>query len=159
MHQGQIPGPSNPPDPSFNQQQGTYGRPSGSPLHGKVDGNNGSPALPQPIGNINVPNSLSANANSLSLDDLLSGAAKDADRDDIIASTKAEPKIDGPHEEKKGRKDKDKNTKLVYSDNDISPEEKMAQLPRYAFAPSGINNSVIDGATTTAFVATGSEIA
>lgn len=157
MHQGQIPGPSNPSDPAFNPQ-GAYSRPLGSPMNGKGDGNNGSSALSQPSGIIDVSNSLTANANSLSLDDLLSGAAKDADRAGIIASNKAEPKIDELQEEKKGRKDKDKNTKLVYSDNDISPEEKMAQMPRYAFVSNGINNTVIGGAVTTAFVATGSEI-
>jgi len=27
--------------------------------------------------------------------------------------------------------------KLMYSDNDVSPEERMAKMPRYAFAPSG----------------------
>lgn len=69
-----------------------------------------------------------------SLDDLVSGAAKDADK---AAEVKSElPKIEEPkHEEKKGKKEKDKNMKLVYSDNDVSPEEKMAQMPRYAFTP------------------------
>lgn len=39
--------------------------------------------------------------------------------------------------EKKAKKDKekDKNTKLVYSDNEVSPEEKMAKLSRYAYTP------------------------
>lgn len=35
-------------------------------------------------------------------------------------------------EEKASKKDKSK-TRLVYSDETVSPEEKMAQLPRYAF--------------------------
>jgi hypothetical protein len=35
--------------------------------------------------------------------------------------------------EKKGKKDK--NMRLVYGDNEVSPEEKMAQLPKYAFTP------------------------
>jgi hypothetical protein len=40
-------------------------------------------------------------------------------------------------EEKAPKKEKDKNktSKLVYSDNDVSPEEKMARMPRYAFTP------------------------
>jgi hypothetical protein len=40
-------------------------------------------------------------------------------------------------EEKGPKKEKDKNktSKLVYSDNDVSPEEKMARMPRYAFTP------------------------
>ena len=32
-------------------------------------------------------------------------------------------------------KEKPKQTRLVYSDNDISPEEKMAMMPQYAFTP------------------------
>ena len=38
---------------------------------------------------------------------------------------------------KKAKKDKDgKSMKLIYSDNETSPEEKMARMPRYAFAPA-----------------------
>lgn len=35
--------------------------------------------------------------------------------------------------EKKG-KSKDKNMRMVYGDSEVSPEEKMALLPRYAVA-------------------------
>lgn len=37
-------------------------------------------------------------------------------------------------EEKTGKKDKDKSkaSRLVYADNEVSPEEKMASLSRYA---------------------------
>ena len=35
----------------------------------------------------------------------------------------------------KKEKDKNKSSKLVYSDNEVSPEEKMARMPRYAFTP------------------------
>ena len=52
--------------------------------------------------------------------------------------------------EKKGKRDKDKVTKLVYSDDTVSPEEKMASLPRYAFVPSGKRESVLEDATTAA---------
>ncbi|KAI9851577.1 MAG: hypothetical protein M1838_003288 [Thelocarpon superellum] len=55
-----------------------------------------------------------------------------------------------PAGEKKGKKDKDKATKMVYSDDQVSPEEKMARLPRYAFAPSRKTESVLDDATTAA---------
>ena len=79
---------------------------------------------------------LSANASSL--DDLVSGAAKDADQAANGTDKRPEvPRIEEPVEEKKGKKEKEKNMKLVYSDNDVSPEEKMAKMPRYAFAPSG----------------------
>jgi hypothetical protein len=36
-------------------------------------------------------------------------------------------------QDKKSKKDKDKNSRMIYADTDISPEEKMALLPRYAF--------------------------
>ncbi len=85
---------------------------------------------------LDSPAILSANASSL--DDLVSGAAKDADKAASGAANKPDvPKHVESLEEKKGKKEKDKNMKLVYSDNDISPEEKMAKMPRYAFAPSG----------------------
>ena len=73
------------------------------------------------------PTTLSAHASSI--DDLISGAANDANN---VESTTADRK----EEKKVAKKDKDKATKLIYSDNEISPEEKMAQLPRYAFVPS-----------------------
>ena len=44
-------------------------------------------------------------------------------------------------EDKTGKKDKEKDkdkpksTRLVYSDNQVSPEEKMAAMARYAFTP------------------------
>jgi hypothetical protein len=49
--------------------------------------------------------------------------------------------------EKKVKKEKDKNTKMVYSDNEVSPEEKMAKLPRYAFVPDGKDETVLVDAT------------
>ena len=124
MHQGQLPGPPNPTDHSHNAQQ----------QHGQ-NGGLGGPAGSGPPPSL-LPAPLSANATSL--DDLVSGAAKDADKAAGNAETKLEvPKIEEPVEEKKGKKDKDKNMKLIYSDNEVSPEEKMAQMPRYAFAPIG----------------------
>lgn len=41
---------------------------------------------------------------------------------------------------------KDKPMKMVYSDNDISPEEKMALMPRYAFVPEGEPETVLGDA-------------
>ena len=35
---------------------------------------------------------------------------------------------------KKSKKDKDKNVRMVY-DDELSPEERMAAMPRYAFVP------------------------
>ena len=125
MHQGQLPGPPNSTDHSLNSQQ----------QHGQNGGSGG------PAGSGSTPSSLPAprlSANATSLDDLVSGAAKDADKAAGAAEAKPDlPKIEEPTEEKKGKKEKDKNMKLIYSDNEVSPEEKMAQMPRYAFAPSG----------------------
>ncbi|KAI1464139.1 uncharacterized protein F4812DRAFT_443545 [Daldinia caldariorum] len=43
----------------------------------------------------------------------------------------AEPAAEGA-EKKSGKKEKDKNVRMVY-DDELSPEERMAQMPRYAF--------------------------
>ncbi|KAL8717186.1 MAG: hypothetical protein Q9225_005548 [Loekoesia sp. 1 TL-2023] len=116
MHQGQLPGPPNPPDSPFNNSRG-----AGGPLN-----------KPQ------IPTHVPLSDNATSLDELVSGAARDAEKAANAGSNaKDASKADGMSEEKKGKKEKDKNMKLVYSDNEVSPEEKMAQLPRYAFAPEG----------------------
>lgn len=39
------------------------------------------------------------------------------------------------NDKKSSKKDKDKNNRMVYSDNDVSPEEKLAKMSRYAFVP------------------------
>jgi len=46
-----------------------------------------------------------------------------------------EAKSGGTKGEKRPKKEKEKEIKLVYSDNETSPEEKMAKLSRYAFVP------------------------
>ena len=133
MHQGQHSGHPNQNEHSYSSQQNAQQPPS----------QNGSahPAGPAdrtslPNQSLDTPAVLSANASSL--DDLVSGAAKDADKAASGAANKPDVlKNAEPSEDKKGKKEKDKNMKLVYSDNDISPEEKMAKMPRYAFAPSG----------------------
>ena len=107
LHQGQILAASNPSDAQVVVQNLTE-----------------QPSQPtQPT----QPTTFSAHASSI--DDLISGAANDANN---VEATTADRK----EEKKAAKKDKDKSTKLIYSDNDISPEEKMAQLPRYAFVPS-----------------------
>lgn len=40
-----------------------------------------------------------------------------------------------PEEEGEKKSKKEKKGRLVYDDADISPEEKMAAMPRYAFNP------------------------
>jgi hypothetical protein len=36
--------------------------------------------------------------------------------------------------EKKPKKDKDKNVQMIYED-ELSPEERLAMMPRYAYTP------------------------
>jgi hypothetical protein len=95
--------------------------------------------------------------NGQSLDDLISEAKEAetskpvttaaADIPDISSAitepVKSEPvvfpvkKEDEKEKASEGKKDKDKSkvTKLVYDDNEISPEEKMAGLARYKYVP------------------------
>jgi hypothetical protein len=128
------------------------------------------------------PHSQSYNpANASSVDDLISGAAREPDDiDEIIrmaeAGIRPPKKVDvqsmpvhtpapapvltavpeppavqeatekqatekSEASEKKAKKEKDKNAKMVYSDNEVSPEEKMAKMPRYAFVPEGKEGS------------------
>ncbi|KAL8920499.1 MAG: hypothetical protein Q9208_006249 [Pyrenodesmia sp. 3 TL-2023] len=116
MHQGQLSGPPNPPDSPFNNSRG-----AGGPF-----------SMPQ------FPSPIPASQHATSLDELVSGAARDAEKASGSApNVNGGSKAEGAGDEKKSKKEKDKNVKLVYSDNEVSPEEKMARLPRYAFAPEG----------------------
>lgn len=45
-----------------------------------------------------------------------------------------QPTQDADDGEKKGKKEK--KARLVYDDAEVSPEERMAALPRYAYAPA-----------------------
>ncbi|KAK5939246.1 hypothetical protein PMZ80_008549 [Knufia obscura] len=136
MHQGQIPNKHNFSPPQLQRQH--------SPSKEEYN-----PAAPQ----IGMPRGLSNEAlGASSLDDLISSASKQAEAQATRANT-ATPKPATPQsvpviakeeaaEEKSTKKDKDgkektaKPTRLVYSDNEISPEEKMAAMPRYAFNPA-----------------------
>ena len=66
-----------------------------------------------------------------------------ATKNEELAEEENGPKI-------KKEKDKEKATKLVYSDKHLSPEEKMASLPRYAFVPTSKKEIVLGDATTPA---------
>lgn len=147
MHQGQLPGPSNPLEAPASHQIGVpapHGRPPGSHPNGSSEGAYAGHTSRQTTGPSEHQGIVSNSATSL--DDLLSGAAKEADKADI--------KQDEPQEEKKAKKEKDKSTRLVYSDNNISPEEKMAQMPRYAFAPNAKEESLSGGAVVAAITVT-----
>jgi hypothetical protein len=99
-------------------------------LLGPANSGQGSPPIPS--------------ANASSLDDLVSGAARD------VGKANAASTVEALHGEKKAKKEKEKNVKLVYSDNDVSPEEKMARLPRYAFVPEEGKDPMAGDATATA---------
>ena len=75
---------------------------------------------------------------------------------DVVASTSADTKPSNTEpvapletNDKKSKKDKDKNNKMVYSDNDVSPEEKMAKMSRYAFVPAENEETVTVNTTAT----------
>lgn len=100
-----------------------------------------------------MPGGLSVEAQGASsLDDLISDASKQADVNAARAKT-ATPKPDTPQptlagvkdeaaedkatkKEKEGKEKTTRPTRMVYTDNETSPEEKMALMPKYAFTPS-----------------------
>lgn len=55
--------------------------------------------------------------------------------------TTTEPSADKTEAPEKKSK---KEMKMVYDDNEISPEEKMAMLPRYAFVPEGKTETLVE---------------
>lgn len=79
------------------------------------------------------------------VDELVSGAAQHGDEiDELIrraesgikpAKKPEDEAADEPAGDKKSKKDKEKNVRMVYADTEVSPEERMAQLPRYAYVP------------------------
>lgn len=80
--------------------------------------------------------------NSSTVDELVAGAARQGDDIDqlirmaekgIKPGQSATPTEEAGGE-KKSKKDKEKNMRMVYADTEISPEEKMALLPKYRFA-------------------------
>ena len=128
MHHGVVPGQTDPPGDGVSPQQAVPSQPAGVFSNGA----NGAPGALPSVPASQAPPSF----NATSLDDMISGAARDADKAEAIAATSAAPKADAPAEEKKGKKEK--KTQMVYSDNEVSPEEKMAQLPRYAFVSGAV---------------------
>jgi len=96
--------------------------------HGQAPPSQGKPAgLPQ-----SDSRKRSRSAFDENLDELISTAAKNAEEPSKATPLKTNAQST---DDKKAKKDKDKIFKLVYSDQTVSPEEKMAALPRYAFVP------------------------
>ena len=134
MHQGQIPGLPNPPPnlsvplPSLpqNLQQNGFQQQS----------------LTSAVASATPGDATKAT----STDDVMSAASKEADTAALAPKgtpsaptpvhTAAPPATEGAGE-KTSKKDKDKSkmSKMVYTDNEVSPEEKMARMPRYAYTP------------------------
>jgi hypothetical protein len=93
--------------------------------------------IPRPVNSLQEKNGVAYPGDALSFDDLVSGAANAAAKLDVNASNSGDP----------GTKKKDKEkAKLIYSDNEISPEEKMAGLSRYAFVPERKGDVVLGNA-------------
>ena len=128
MHQGQIPGPPNVPvnqtAPVSNMQQTIIPTQASAPL----------------------PNIRPVESKETSSDDVISGAplkhteevavaANPPDDAPKAADKPSDRPAEEPAEEKKEKKEKSKASHLVYSDQNTSPEEKMARMPRYAFTP------------------------
>ncbi|EXJ92045.1 hypothetical protein A1O3_00595 [Capronia epimyces CBS 606.96] len=134
MHQGQIPAPQ-----THTVLQHRSHEASPNPV-----------AQHPPPASLPTPSSADDGQNASSLDDLIASASKRADANAATAATAtAPPQIPPPTsapakeettEDKAEKKDKDKEkpktTRLVYSDNETSPEEKMALLARYTFTPA-----------------------
>lgn len=128
MHQGQIPTQHNFPPPQLQSGQ----------AHDEYN-----PAAPQ----IGMPRGLSTDGAVSSIDDLISSASKQADETAARAQTSTpkpstpRPGVDGREDngdaktnakkEKDGKDKAARPTRMIYSDNEISPEEKMAA--RYPF--------------------------
>ncbi|KAJ5037582.1 uncharacterized protein L3040_007754 [Drepanopeziza brunnea f. sp. 'multigermtubi'] len=151
MHQGAPPPP------------GTWG---GSGWKGTEQNTAMSSAYSHPPG---FPGAYPTNASPV--DDAVSGAAREADDDidklirmaeagikplkngEVPAPSQAPEAMPTPAPEaksaetvapadKKSKKEKGQ-VKMMYSDNDLSPEERMAQMPRYAFVPEGKTEPVL----------------
>ncbi|KAK3346628.1 hypothetical protein B0T25DRAFT_571754 [Lasiosphaeria hispida] len=81
--------------------------------------------------------------NASTVDELVASAARQGDDiDQMIRMAEAGIKPAGKNGaaeeaggEKKTKKDKEKNMRMVYADTEISPEEKMALLSRYSYIP------------------------
>lgn len=128
-------------------------------MHAQYQKHDVSPTPPaQPQVNGASQNSVHEAPNAASIDDLISSASKQAESNPIRAQpspqppTKAEASVSesvqpaappqstsqndvGEEKNAKKEKDKPKTSRLVYSDNDTSPEEKMAMLAKYSFTP------------------------
>ncbi|KAF2817323.1 uncharacterized protein BDZ99DRAFT_505079 [Mytilinidion resinicola] len=154
------------PMTDFNGGPPRYASPTNGMSHQRQGSLPAPPGLPQkPVSNVPHVNSyqlqqmhqgqappgapgqqelkgLPSSAFDESVDELISAAARNAEESSKTTSLNTE---------KKAKKDKEKNIKLIYNDETVSPEEKMAALPRYAFVPDHkevIMQDALEGALT-----------
>ena len=160
MHQGQLPGPPNPTATAYqnshNSQQnygGSFDRSQNRTPPHPISASQSTNPTTQATTQISDSQAKSTNI-SEAVNDLVASAAADADKALAATGSQPEPKVEEQPGEKKAKKEKEKEkaVKMVYSDNEVSPEEKMAKLPRYAFVPDGKGETVLVDATTTAAV-------
>lgn len=118
MHQGQF-AAQNGSQNAHSQDPRLRAQDAAASTYGQSQPFNDSRAQDQPT------------ATAADVDELVANAARESGVS--LEENKPAPE---PVEEKKSKKDKDKATRLVYSDNELSPEEKMAKLSRYAFDPT-----------------------
>ncbi|OJJ47694.1 hypothetical protein ASPZODRAFT_131249 [Penicilliopsis zonata CBS 506.65] len=81
-----------------------------------------------------------------SVDELVSGAAKQADQhaeEVAAAAAAAAASTSAKAPDDKPKKERSKVMRLVYPDNETSPEERMSRLPRYAFVPDRVGETVL----------------
>ena len=140
LHQGQLPAPPNPnaySNSPNNGQPSTNGydpSPNGrGPQPPQAHYGSGTPGIDQPQPQQSTSSSYGP-----------------PPKDFGTSSNKEGTQPEQSSTEKKGKKDKERATRMVLTDDKISPEEKMAQLPRYAYVPDGKGETVLGDATTPA---------
>ncbi|KAF3484025.1 RING-6 [Arthroderma uncinatum] len=142
--------PSLPPAPGLPQRP-SFGAPQVNAFqmqqlhHGQVSAPPSTVAIPTEAQSNRAYPSTDAHAESVSAsaDRLISEAAKQARE----LPAKPSPAPGTPEEGAAGKstkKEKAKSTRLVYSDNEISPEEKLSRLPRYAFVRERKDEAVLE---------------
>ncbi|KAK7967050.1 uncharacterized protein PG986_001327 [Apiospora aurea] len=89
----------------------------------------------RPGSNLPAPSGLPLDLASLG--DHIDQMIRDLERGEAAPKSATPATAEEPAPEKKSKKDKDKNVRMVY-DDDLSPEERMALMPRYAFVPQAV---------------------
>ena len=164
MHQGQIPGPPNPlPIGQYshnNQHSSSQHSGVGSDVSQVGLSSQQVSQVPNSNGNVVLANQSQVTQEAqdksstfaVPLSAQVSSVADDPTKNVPSSEPPAETRSGDTRGEKKSKKEKEKDTKtkMVYSDNETSPEEKMAQLSRYAFVPDQKGETVLGDATTAA---------